>query len=292
MASGAMLSPASLVEMLDALGDVSPGRIGVNFLIPFLEDPEVVDLAAQRANVVEFFYGDPDPALVKRGHENGALVSWQIGSLREAEQAVSAGCDFLVSQGMEGGGHVRGTVSLMTLLPSVLENVDIPVVAAGGIATARAMASALAMGAAGVRIGTRFAATPEVGHHPDYLQALVDAKAEDAVYTDKFSVMWDAPHRVLRGALEAAEAFEGEIVGQVEVEGRTLDVPRWSVFSPIATASGAVNAMAQYAGQSVGDVTSIQPAAEIVRELAQGAENILTARAAEITNILAAEEKL
>lgn len=283
MLSGAMMPAERLENILDGLDDPAPGRLGVNFLMPFLEDPEVVDVAAERVRVVEFFYGDPEPSLVVRAKKRGALVSWQVGSVEEAKQAVAADCDFVVVQGVEGGGHIRGRVSLMTLLPSVLEVVEIPVVAAGGIATPRAMAAALVAGAAAVRVGTRFAATPEVGHHPEYLRALVNARMEDAVYTDKFSIMWNAPHRVLRGALEAAEAFEGDIVGQVEVDGQKLDVPRLSVFSPIDTATGEVGAMAQYAGQSVGEVTSIQPAAEIVRELAAGAEELLRSRLSALT---------
>lgn len=96
----------------------------------------------------------------------------------------------------------------MPLLADVLEVVTVPVLAAGGIASARAMAAVLAAGAAGVRVGTRFAATQESGAHPDYLAALLAAPAEATVLTDAFSVGWtDATHRVLRSAVAAAEAL-------------------------------------------------------------------------------------
>ncbi len=89
-------------------------------------------------------------------HKGGALAGWQVGSKEEAVAAVEAGCDLVVAQGIEGGGHIRGRVGLLALLGEVLEEVDVPVVAAGGIGTGRAMAAALAAGVSAVRVGTRF----------------------------------------------------------------------------------------------------------------------------------------
>src|SRR4029079_17846263 len=119
---------------------------------------QCVEVAAAKARVVEFFYGDPDASLVRLAHRGGALVRWQIGSCEEARAAVAAGCDFIVAQGVEAGGHVRGRIGLLPLLDEVLTVAPVPVVAAGGIGTARGMAAALAAGAAAVRVGTRFVA--------------------------------------------------------------------------------------------------------------------------------------
>src|SRR5207248_5682729 len=105
-------------------------------------------------------------------HAGKALAAWQVGSLEEAQAAVDAGCDFIVAQGVEAGGHVRGRISLLPLLDEVLPVVGIPVVAAGGIGTARAMAAALAAGASAVRVGTRFVAAVESEAHPHYKEAL------------------------------------------------------------------------------------------------------------------------
>src|SRR5437773_2822078 len=102
----------------------------MNFLMPFL-DLAAVEVAASRLRVVEFFYAEPDAALVARVHEGGALAVWQVGSLAEAERAVDAGCDFIVAQSTEAGGHVRGQISLLPLLDAVLDAVAVPVVAAG-----------------------------------------------------------------------------------------------------------------------------------------------------------------
>ena len=242
--------------------------VGVNFLMPFV-DAAAVEEAGRRARVVEFFYGAPDSALVDTAKANGALACWQVGSADEARQAQDAGCDLIVAQGVEAGGHVRGTTGLLPLLDAVLAATpDLPVVAAGGIGTARAVKAVLAAGADAARVGTRFVAAEEADTHPDYAQALVEAGPDDTVLTTAFSVMWpDAPHRVLRSCVEAAEAFDGDIVGEVEMGEARMALPRFAVPCPGRGATGSINAMALYAGQSVGAVTKTQPAAEIVREL-------------------------
>ncbi|MBV9480673.1 MAG: nitronate monooxygenase [Acidobacteria bacterium] len=110
---------------------------------------------------------------------------------------------------------MRGTIGLQALLDDVLEAVDVPVLAAGGIGTGRALAAALSAGASGVRIGTRFVAASEAGAHPMYIDRLIAAHAEDTIYTEAFSNKWpNAPHRVLRSSLASAEAFEGDVVGE------------------------------------------------------------------------------
>jgi NAD(P)H-dependent flavin oxidoreductase YrpB (nitropropane dioxygenase family) len=254
--------------------------VGVNFLMPFL-DADCLAIAARRARVVEFFYGDPDAALIERAHAGGALAGWQIGSLAEALAAERAGCDYLVAQGSEAGGHVRGVTGLLPLLSGVLDAVRVPVVAAGGIATARSLAAALACGAGAARMGTRFVAATESGAHPAYVQALLAASAADTCLTEAFSVMWPgAPHRVLRSAIEAAERLSDEVVGELHHAGQVIPIPRLSVIVPTAATTGRIDAMALYAGESVEHVTSIRPAAEIIAELVGGAEQLLRAAAA------------
>src|SRR5512140_802701 len=107
MIGAAGLPAAVLAASLADLGQRTRGVFGVNFLMPFL-DRDVVPLAASAARIVEFFYGEPDPALVDVVHAGGALASWQVGSCEEAVAAASAGCDLVVAQGTEAGGHVRG----------------------------------------------------------------------------------------------------------------------------------------------------------------------------------------
>ena len=277
MVNMVMVPAAEVATAVAGLAKATSGPVGINFLMPFL-DLAVVDAAAPHCRVVEFFYGDPQAGLVERVPAAGALADWQVGTADEAKAAVQAGCDFVVAQGVEAGGHVRGTVGLLALLDEVLDVVEVPVLAAGGIGSPRAMAAALAAGAAGVRVGTRFVATAESGAHPAYMQALVGAAATDTVITEAFSVMWpNAPHRALRSAVAAVEAFAGESVGEMDLGPTRLPLPKGAVASPTRDTTGEISAMALYAGESVGRVVRIQSAREVVRELADGAELLLHA---------------
>jgi len=278
MVPAQMLPAEVLAGLLADLAGRADGVVGVTFLLPFGADPAAVEVAAAGARLVDFYYGDPDPALVARVHQGGALASWQAGSADEARAAADAGCDLVAVQGMEGGGRIRGRVALLPLLAEVLDAVQVPVVAAGGIATARGVAACLAAGASAVRVGTRLLATEESGAHPRYVAALLSAGAEDAVLTDAFSVGWPPgpePHRTLRSALEAAESFQGEVVGETRMGAITLPVPRFGVPCPNRETSGEVAAMVHYAGQGAGATDAVLPAAQVVTDLAEGAERLL-----------------
>src|SRR5205085_5494871 len=174
------------------------------------------------------------------------------------------------AQGIEAGGHIRGRLGLLPLLSQVLDRVSIPVLGAGGIGTARSVAAVLATGAAGVRVGTRFIAARESNAHPDYVRALIAARAEDSVRTDRFHVdcpLCPSTHGVLRAAIEAADAFAGDAVAVLTRDGERREIRRFQGTPPFKGIEGRIDAMAQYAGQSVGAVTRVQPAAEIVAEL-------------------------
>lgn len=279
MFSGLRASASYLVDTLDKVASRTGVRAGVNFIIRFL-DKETVKAVAPHASVIEFFFDDPDPALVELAHTCGALASWHIGSRAEAIAAERAGCDLIAAQGIEAGGHVRGSIGLFPLLGEVLDAVRIPVVASGGIGTARSMAAALAAGAAAVRVGTRFLAAQESDAHPAYVEALVRAGAEDTILTETFFVNWpDAPHRVLRSCVEAAKSFSGETVGEGAIGGEKYPVARFAPPTPNRATVGDISAMALYAGHSVNAVRRIQPAGEIMRELSEGAEQLLRAQA-------------
>jgi NAD(P)H-dependent flavin oxidoreductase YrpB (nitropropane dioxygenase family) len=163
---------------------------------------------------------------------------------------------------------------MTSLLRDVISAIDVPVLAAGGIGTGQAMAAALAAGADGVRIGTRFVAAAEAAAHPEYIAALVGAEAQDTACTSVFSATWPgAPHRVLRSAIAAAEAFQGDIVGETSrLDGTRMPILRFASGVADKTTTGAIGAMALWAGESVGAVKRVQPAAEIVQELVEQAE--------------------
>jgi nitronate monooxygenase len=239
---------------------VSKGSaVGVNFLLPFL-DPIALEDACSRSPLVDFFWGWPDPELVAVVHAGGARAGWQVGSADEASAALDAGCDVVIAQGVEAGGHVRGRLGLLPLLDGVRGVIDnLTLVAAGGIGTGRAMAAALTAGADAVRLGTRFLAATESVAHPDYVEALISADAEDTMITTAFGEGWpDAPHRVLRSAITA-----GKALGEAQ---------SWTPDWPTRDTTGQIASRALYAGQSVGAVRSRQPASDIVTELVQEAE--------------------
>lgn len=208
---------------------------------------ECVELAAQRAPLVDFHQGDPDKVLVDAMHQAGALASWQIGTADEARAAEQAGCDLIIAQGIEAAGFVRGRAGTMALLQEVLDAVSVPVLVAGGIGTARGVAAALAAGADGVRVGTRFLAASEAGADHRYVEALIAAHAEDTVLTDRFS----PPGIPIRARVLRAE----------------LDTDH-----PLL------------AGESTAAVHGIQPAADIVDELTRGVERLLGQAAQLVTS--------
>jgi NAD(P)H-dependent flavin oxidoreductase YrpB (nitropropane dioxygenase family) len=138
---------------------------------------------------------------VRRAKEAGAIVLQTVASANMARRAVESGVDVVVAQGWEAGGHVRGTVATLPLIPAVVDVVGTtPVVAAGGIADGRGLAAVLALGAAGAWIGTRFLASLEATIHPRYRERLLSAAEDDTVFLEElFDVGWrKAPHRVLR----------------------------------------------------------------------------------------------
>lgn len=280
MVSVGWMAENLLARVLDDLRRRTSGVVGCNFLRPASGEKmhERVAIAAARCRVVDFFWDVPDAALVKIVHGHGALACWQVGSRDEALRAADVGCDFIVAQGIEAGGHIRGRSALLPLLDAVLPAVDVPVLAAGGIATGRDLAAVLAAGASGARVGTRFVASVEAGAHPDYLKALIAAGAEDTVYTEAFAVGWpDAPHRVLRASLEAAERFEGDAVAEYtdpDTGERNL-IPRLFPFPATKNVRGHIDAMPHWAGMGVGAIRSIQPAGQIVAEMAAEAEALL-----------------
>jgi len=121
---------------------------------------------------------------VQRAHDNGSLVMHMVGNVPEAARAAEAHVDVIVAQGTEGGGHV-GWMASMPLVPMVVRAVaPIPVIAAGGIADGRGLAAALALGADGVLLGTRFLATTESPLHPNFKQAIVNSDGQDTTLSE------------------------------------------------------------------------------------------------------------
>src|SRR5215469_11619724 len=244
------LSPVEIDEMLAGMAARTTGAIAANFMTQDI-DREAVAAAAARAQMVDFFWADPDPALVGLAHRNGALACWQVGSLEEARTAADAGCDVIAVQGTEAGGHIRGHDSLIPLLESVIRHVDLPVLAAGGVGSGRAFADILSKGAAGARVGTRFVATDESGAHTAYKQAVVDAAAGSTEITDAFSICplcaTEPRARVVRSCIDALHDLPSDTVGEARVGAQRVPLPKGHGLPPGAEATGQIAAMPMYA---------------------------------------------
>jgi NAD(P)H-dependent flavin oxidoreductase YrpB (nitropropane dioxygenase family) len=254
---------------------------GVNLVLEFAQEKRLAVCLEERVPIISFFWRDPAP-LIPQAQAGGAIVMHTVGSAADARRAVDSGVDIVIAQGWEAGGHVRGKVATMPLVPAVADAVSpTPVVAAGGIADGRGLAAALALGAAGAWIGTRFLASHEAAIHPRYRERLLRANEDDTAHLDNlFDVRWpNAPHRTLRNAtVEAWEAAgrppsgkrpgEGDVIGTSRSIGPIL---RYQSYTPGPDVEGDIDAMSLWAGQSVGAVSKLQSAAEIVREIANEA---------------------
>jgi NAD(P)H-dependent flavin oxidoreductase YrpB (nitropropane dioxygenase family) len=258
---------------------------GVNLNLEFPQEERLEVCLHEKVPVISFFWREPG-RLARRAKEAGAIVLHTVGSAAAARRAVASGVDIVIAQGWEAGGHVRGRVATLPLVPAVVDAVGpTPVVAAGGIADGRGLAAVLALGAAGAWIGTRFLASHEAAIHPHYRDRLLGASEDDTMFLeDLFDVNWpNAPHRVLRNkTIEAWEAAgrppsgrrpgEGEVIARSRFVG---DVVRYQSYTPGADAEGDIDALAMWAGQGVGLVSKVEPAGAIVREIIEEAERTL-----------------
>ena len=169
-------------------------------------------------------------------HDNNVLIASMCGKVRHAVAAVEAGCDLVIAQGTEAGGHT-GTVATMALVPQVVDAVDdrVPVVAAGGLFDGRGLAAALTLGAAGVWVGTRFIATPEAWGTPGYKDRLLGMAEDDTVITRAYT---GKTCRVNRNAYTRAFDEAGGLRGAVPGAVRALDERRCQPPGPRARHRG------------------------------------------------------
>jgi nitronate monooxygenase len=237
------------------------GPFGVGFLAWTLGpgDEALLEAATEAgAALVAVSYGDYAPH-VERIQAAGAAVATQVGTLDDARRAVDAGVDVLVARGGEGGGHGRDAVATLPLLQAVLDEVDVPVLAAGGIATARGLAAVLAAGAAGAWAGTAFIACDESAYDEARRDGAVEAGLDSTVYTTVFDIGRGSPWPSEFGGRAVRNAFSDTWYGRDE-ELRAGDVRS---SEPVL-----------WAGQAVGLVHARRPAAEVVADFA-AAERLL-----------------
>jgi nitronate monooxygenase len=274
-------SPELIRSEIDRVRAATTRKFGVN-LIPAATDPDLLEaeldaVIGKRVAAVTLFW-DLRADIVQRLRDSGIRVLCQVGSVQEAEEAAAAGAEIVIAQGVEAGGHVRGTRALAELVPEVVARVDVPVLAAGGIVDGRGFAAALRQGAQGVVIGTAFLATRESFAHDYHKKRLIEANSGETVHTQAFHINWPKgsavrvlPNSVTRGDHGDPYGGDPHVIG--EEEGRPIYL--FSTDSPLRGMTGDFEAMALYAGQGAGSIKSISSAAERLRAVVDEATHVL-----------------
>jgi nitronate monooxygenase len=275
------IGPDAIARELHAARDLTSRPVAVNILLPFARRAWFE--AAAAADVVVTFWGRP------RRRTMGVWVH-QCGSLEEVRAAREATADGVIVQGVEAGGHVRGTEPALDLLAGVRAAVprDYPVLVAGGIADRADVERALDAGATAAVAGTRFLLSDESRAHPEYKRRLLEAN--ETILTELFGAGWPAPHRVipnaaterwLRGS-RRGPALNRALHRLVAVGARYTppriqeklagaQKPGSRLLGPVAPTDdrpeSLLDAGALYAGETVARISDIRPAAELVRAL-------------------------
>ncbi|XP_073007104.1 uncharacterized protein [Typha latifolia] len=279
-------SPDYLRKLIQRTRTLTSKPFGVAIALPFPHEENVKVILEEKVAILQVYWGEYPRELVDEAHRAGVKVLHQVGCFGDAEKAKKAGVDGLIVQGREAGGHVIGQEGLVAFLPRVVDLVsdcNIPVIAAGGIVDARGYLAALALGAKGVSLGTRFLATAESFAHPLYKQKLIEL--DETEYTNIFGrSRWPgAPHRVLQTPFfsewkhlpEQESENNQPVIGHSIIHGVQKEIRRFAGTVPNATTTGDIDSMVMYAGQGVGLIKEILPAGEVVKRLVVEVQHLI-----------------
>ncbi|KAK1288750.1 hypothetical protein QJS10_CPB19g01347 [Acorus calamus] len=292
-------SPQHLRELIRKTRSLTDKPFGVGIVLPFPHKANIEVILDEKVAVLQVSWGEYPLELVNEAHRAGVKIIHQhdgfcyvedgffeVGYFEDAEKAYNAGVDAIIVQGREAGGHVLGQEGLISLLPRVADLVSgrgIPVIAAGGIVDARGYVAALALGAHGVCLGTRFVATDESFAHPLYKAKLVEV--DQTEYTNVYGrSRWPgAPQRVLhtpffkhwRHLPDHENEANQPVIGHSLIHGVEKEIRRFAGTVPNQTTTGDIESMVMYAGAGVGLVKEILPAGEVVKRLVNGAQLLI-----------------
>lgn len=279
-------APDHLRQLIRKTRTLTDKPFGVGVVLAFPHEENIRAILDEKVAVLQVYWGECSQDLVLQAHQAGVKIVPQVGSFEEAKKVVDIGVDGIIVQGVEAGGHIIGLEGLITLLPRVVDLVrdrDIPVIAGGGIVDERGYVAAMALGAQGVVLGTRFLATEESHAHPTYKKKLVDL--DKTAYTDVFGrARWPgAPHRVLetpffqewRNLPSDENESNQPIIGHSTIHGVEKEIRRFAGTVPNATTTGDIESMAMYGGAGIGLIKEIVPASEVIKRLVEGAQSLI-----------------
>lgn len=264
---GAGNAPAQVVaEEIKKAKELTKKPFGVNVMLlsPFAE--EVVKLVLkEEVPVVTTGAGNPGKYIAAFKEKNIKVIP-VVSAVALARRLEKQGVDALIAEGKEGGGHV-GELTTMVLVPQVADAVKIPVIAAGGLADGRGLAAALALGAQGVQVGTRFVCAEECTVHINYKKAILKAKDRDTTVTGRST---GHPVRILKNKL--SRAYDSlEKGGATPQELEAFGTGKLA----LAVQQGDVVNGSVMAGQSAGLVKKVEKAADIIQDIMGGAGKVL-----------------
>ena len=269
------LGPEWMREQIAYVRSQTARPFGVGFITHLIEsDPTNFEIALEeRVPVVIFSFADPEPWL-RRAKDAGAITICQVQSMELALLAVDAGADVLLAQGNEAGGHT-GQMNLLPLLVSLVERFPhLPVLAAGGITSGRALAGVLASGAQGASLGTALLATLEAVEVPDaFKEKILQSDGDDTVFTRLYDLLGVRPWP--DGI--AGRVYRNRLVREWDGKDAAILAHREELASDVAAARARhdTEVSSVYMGQGAGRVNAICPAATVVENICEEAESIL-----------------
>jgi nitronate monooxygenase len=279
-------APNLIAREIDAVRTRTDRPFGVN-LIPAATDPTLLEAELsiclkKKVHSLCFFW-NVRADVIARVKAAGCRVLYQVGSVEDAVAAAQAGADAIIAQGVEAGGHLRGTVSSLVLLPQAVRSVSIPVIASGGFASGESLVAAFALGAQGIHCGTVFLATEESFAHAYHKDRVIRAKSEDTVYTDAFAINWppNSPARVIANSLtdELGQCLLGnrqeDILREAIADEDGRPIYKYSTDSPLRITTGDLERLALFAGQVAGAIETIPSAGVRVEEIVNAAHATL-----------------
>ncbi len=269
----ATLTTDMMLDEISKLKEITSKPFGVDLLTAVGDMSEQASAAIDAGATVYVGALGVPVELIDMCHRRGVLVVNMCGKVKHAVQAVEAGCDIVVAQGTEAGGHT-GRIATMPLVPQIVDAVGdkVPVVAAGGIFDGRGLAAALALGAAGIWVGTRFIATPEARSTPGYKEALLrtpeDGTTITRAYTGKtLRAIENSYTKYFEQHPDELAPFPNQVLRSTRDGAMNLGNNDWSRVDP--------EKECYPAGQGVGAIEELIPAAELVGKFVEEAEEVL-----------------